>query len=125
MPSLDLRFTSTGPMFDGFADVMTQAAQKITDELGDKGTELILTRLPEVLQNPTGYYQSQITNQRTTTGQVVTDQNVIYGAWVEGVGSRNAPVTSFAGYFTFRLITQELAKLAPEIAEKHISEALG
>jgi hypothetical protein len=124
MPGISLTFTRTGPLFADFAGEMTKVAEAITDELGDKGTELVLARLPEVLQNPTGYYQSQITNQRTTTGQVVTDQNVIYGPWLEGVGSRNAPVTSFAGYFTFRQVTQELGRLAPEIAERHLNEAL-
>jgi hypothetical protein len=32
----------------------------------------------------------------------------VYGPWLEGVGSRNFPVTRFRGYHAFRVAAQEL-----------------
>ena len=64
-------------------------------------------RLDIVLRNPTGYYRSRINSDVTATQGLVHDSNVIYGPWLEGVGSRNAR-TRFKGYSTFRKITQRV-----------------
>jgi hypothetical protein len=68
---------------------------------------MVRSRLGEVLQNPTGYYESRITSEVSALGARVTDGGVIYGPWLEGVGSRNQ-TTRFKGYATFRKTRQEL-----------------
>jgi hypothetical protein len=50
-------------------------------------------------------------------GSVVQDGGVIYGPWLEGVGSRNR-TTRFKGYFTFRRTTAQLNVRATPIAEE-------
>lgn len=96
-----------GPIFDGNA---SREARVLVDayreELAQTAYDRVMNRLDVVLQNPTGYYQSQIHIERQVDSLVVTDTPVIYGPWLEGVGSRNYPVTRFKGYATFRLVGQ-------------------
>lgn len=49
-------------------------------------------------QNPTGLYESTVKPE----GSVVHDTGLIYNFWLEGIGSRNAPVTRFPGYHNAR-----------------------
>jgi len=45
----------------------------------------------------------------------VHDSGIVYGPWLEGVGSRNYPVTRFKGYSTFRKVRQEIERKAPRM----------
>jgi hypothetical protein len=51
---------------------------------------------------------------------VVTDTPVVYGPWLEGVGSRNAPTTRFPGYHTFQLVSQKIDGEAGSLAEDEL-----
>jgi hypothetical protein len=101
MPGIEFnaRMIRRGPMFNGKT---AAALHTYADEVGYKvatfAEDQVQQRLAQVLQHPTGYYQSKITVERAGTGYRVTDQGVVYGPWLEGTGSRNAPVTRFAGY---------------------------
>ena len=56
---------------------------------------------------------------RRTRGHVsVNDAGIIYGWWLEGIGSRNFPVTRFRGYFSFKRAAATLRVQAPKIAER-------
>jgi hypothetical protein len=70
-------------------------AHTYADQVGLQGRDVRRGPDPpapdQVLQHPTGYYQSKITVERAGTGYRVTDQGVVYGPWLEGTGSRNAP----------------------------------
>jgi hypothetical protein len=48
----------------------------------------------------------------------VHDDGVIYGPWLEGTGSRNAPVTRFPGYGSFRRASQQLDREIGGIADR-------
>ena len=50
---------------------------------------------------------------------VVHDRRIIYGPWLEGVGSRNA-TTRFKGYSSFRRAFQELERQAPRLVEQDV-----
>ena len=68
----------------------------------------------------TGHYRRNIQSARRDRTVVITDGGVIYGPWLEGIGSRNA-TTRFKGYASFRRVTQRLReKDAPEVVEKHV-----
>jgi hypothetical protein len=58
------------------------------------------TVLNSSIKHPTPYYETQIRTERQANDLVVHDSGVIYGAWLEGVSSRNAQ-TSFKGYHAF------------------------
>ena len=76
-------------------------------------------RLDIVLRNPTGYYRSRINSDVTATQGLVHDSNVIYGPWLEGIGSRNA-TTRFKGYHHWRRTVQYLEQEeGPAILERH------
>lgn len=117
-----------GPIFDvraeRYADnLLTEAKQ----EIGDLALWRWQMNLEGSLQNPTGRYQSELHTVKRDQDVVVNDgwgeTNMLpYGPWLEGVGSRNAPVTRFPGYFALRRAaawtrTQVASYVAP-IAEK-------
>ena len=110
---IDMRITmvTTGPLFTGqtqkaIADALRESQQVVAEQ----GERDVHTMLGQVLRNPTGYFDS---NVRTTMvgDSVVVDDNVVYGPWLEGTGSRNA-TTRFKGYATFRKTAQALERKA-------------
>lgn len=104
----------SGPMFDGRAQVaVIEFSHEIQRAVADKGVTLVRQRLGGVLRHPTGYYESQI---QTEQDHIVTDGGVIYGPWLEGVGSRNR-TTRFKGYWTFRQTTQEVNAASVPVSE--------
>ena len=110
--------TRHGPIFDGRAQAALTAYVRAAEEVvADEGANLVHSRLGSVLRNPTGFYESRIVTDRTTAGEVVSDGGVIYGAWLEGVSSRNQS-SRFRGYSTFRKVTQQLDKAAGGIAQR-------
>jgi hypothetical protein len=89
--------------------------------LAQEGVRLVKARLDVVLQNPTGYYRSNIQVKRGTVSRAIWDNRVVYGGWLEGVDPRNR-TTRFKGYRTFRIVKQELNKQKVRIAQPAINE---
>jgi hypothetical protein len=94
---------------------------KINDALAQEGVRRVKSRLGQVLQKPTGYYESRIQVDRRSTYRGITDGGVIYGGWLEGVSSRNK-TTRFKGYHTFRMVQQGLAKDKEAIAKPYVDQ---
>lgn len=88
--------------------------------VGDAGALRVRDHLGQVLRHPTGYYASHIMTSTRSDGLDVTDSRVIYGPWLEGVGSRNK-TTRFKGYFTFRIVAQQLDRDAMSLIHEDIS----
>jgi hypothetical protein len=114
-------------VFDGRAPrVMDEYTQAVVDDVAEQGFRDIGFTLVRVLKHPTGYYQSEIRNRSLgPKTRVLYDNRVIYGPWLEGVGSRNAPVTRFEGYFTFRRVSLALNRKAKPIAEMTLRRYIG
>lgn len=95
----------TGSLFDGTAEqILVSDLDDISSQLSDKSVTDIQARLDMVLVNPSGYYRSQISAVQVTEGSYsVTDNDVVYGPWLEGIGSRNE-TSAFKGYQTFQII---------------------
>lgn len=113
-----------GPLFDGRASlIVREMTEDIERELADAGEQMVRAELPRVLRNPTGRYQSGIQSEPQGAGIDVTDGGIVYGPWLEGIGSRNR-TTQFKGYATFRRVAQALAVraglLAEPIADRHV-----
>lgn len=118
MIHFDLHIEVSGPVYDGRADI---ALNSYVDDLhrtvAAEGERLVGLELIRVLRHPTGYYESRITHNRVSdSASRVHDSKVIYGPWLEGIGSRNFPATRFRGYATFRRMTQQLARRALPVA---------
>jgi hypothetical protein len=129
MPNFRVNVTVTqkGAIFNASATkaAATRMVTGINEAIAQEGVNRVKSRLGQVLQNPTGYYESRIQTKRGTTYRGVWDGGVIYGGWLEGVSSRNK-TTRFKGYHVFRDIQQQLAKdkerIAQPLVTKFISE---
>jgi len=115
-----------GAALTGLANGMVAAdLAGATYELASYTKYEVLAQLDRVLQHPTGYYESQIQISRQDLGTyTVTDGNVIYGPWLEGVSSRNA-TTRFKGYHTFRIVKNRVAQKSRDITDAWIRRRLG
>lgn len=104
-----------GPFFeDKLPAILEDFLEDATWEIGTQAFAEVHGVLNARIQNPTPYYETQVTQERSgafedvaqmqsdVTPVVVHDRGVIYGHWLEGDGSRNAPVTSFRGYAAFK-----------------------
>lgn len=105
-----------GPFFedaawDAAASTMRDGVQTA---VSDQAYQLWSDNLDGSLKHPTGYYQSEINVRREDTQDVVNDQAVIYGWWLEGIGRRNAPVTRFEGYHSRDRAVETLTDEIPE-----------
>jgi hypothetical protein len=111
------RVSTSGPFFDGRTQyAVWRAEDDMEREIAQWGMNKVHARLRRVLKHPTGYYQSHIQTQRVMDWTEINDGGrIVYGPWLEGVGSRNYPVTRFKGYRTFRLVAQRMnAQVGPK-----------
>ncbi len=117
----------SGPFFDGRADLaVKQAVRQIQEDVANEGKHHVDAELPRVLRHPTGRYQSKIQVQHGGGSSRVNDGGrIVYGPWLEGVGSRNFPKTRFKGYSTFRRMRQVLDAEARKIAEATLRPFIG
>lgn len=124
-PEPEVFIDLTGPLFDGklpedIAEAIADAGIMVAEEAVDQ----IRNRLDINLQNPTGYYRSNIDWFPRGESFVVSDSGVVYGPWLEGVSRRNAS-SSFKGYEIFRRVRRDLDTVAHDIAQEVISARLG
>lgn len=125
MPKFRLNVSAThrGAIFNAAA-TNAQARRMIigiNDAIAQEGVNRIKARLRQVLQNPTGFYESNIQVDRRQIYRGVSDGGVIYGPWLEGTGSRNK-TTRFKGYKTFRIVKQDLDKDADMLAQPLVDD---
>jgi hypothetical protein len=114
-----------GPLLDGQAPAeIARICREIEDEVAAQGSSLVHERLNQSIRNPTPYYETQIVTDRAGRGTLVHDRGIVYGPWLEGVGSRNK-TTRFKGYFSFRRATHELRRQAPALAEIVVRRNIG
>ena len=115
-----------GPLFDGRLEkAVADAAETTEKRVATLGASMVRSRLNRVLKTQTPYYRMRVVAQPNRPGWKVTDQGVIYGFWLEGIGSRNYPVTKFRGYHTFLIVSGDLRSKATMIAEGIFVQYLG
>lgn len=115
----------SGAALTGRADpIMARAMRHAEDTVTHAALQAVHERLGQVLQHPTGYYQSRVVASYGSRPPSVHDSMVVYGPWLEGVGSRNA-TTRFKGYRTFRLVAQELQGDVVKITAPVFDRAMG
>lgn len=124
MASIEVK--TSGPVFDGRADrALVAYCHDASGEIAEYAETLVLTELGQVLRHPTGYYESRVETERVSADtNRVHDSGVVYGPWLEGVGSRNAPVTRFAGYSHWRRMKQLVQGQAPAMAGRILQRHL-
>jgi hypothetical protein len=113
--------TIHGPLFDGQArGIISDMCDDIAEAVADDGRELVLINLNDSLQTQTPYYTTMIDIHPDDGphSMAAGDNGVVYGPWLEGIGSRNAPVTRFKGYASFRRAAQGLEQTAGATAQR-------
>ena len=121
---MNIEVNVSGPLHDGRAAEAARAfVHDAEDQIANDGVDMIHEALHGVIRHPTGYYESRVQTDNMGSDPVITDGGVIYGPWLEGVGSRNQ-TTRFKGYFTFRRVAQQLQDKAGEIAERVLPDYL-
>lgn len=117
--------TISGPFFDERNDA---ARHQLEDDglnrLGGQGLADWHQLLDASIRNPTPYYETQLATERTGDTQLIHDRDVIYGPWLEGVGSRNA-TTRFKGYHALRTAAQQLEGQAPQVLAPLVDLCVG
>ena len=124
MITVETAVTKRGPLLDGSAPKLVDAgAQEITDDVAQAALNLVHQRLGQVLRRPTGYYESRVVTDRAagSDASLVTDQGVVYGPWLEGVGGRNK-ASRFKGYRTFRHVTEQISREAAKLAQPAVDD---
>jgi hypothetical protein len=122
--SIEIRMT--GPLFDGRAErAIARACEDARDDIAEFAEEHALTLMGAAFKHPTGYYESQVkTTHVTSDTDRVWDGGVVYGPWLEGVGTRNRPRPGFPGYSHWRRTKELTQARAPQIAEQAIARHL-
>jgi len=116
----------SGPFFD---ERNAAARRQLEDDglnrLGGQGLADWHQLLDASIRNPTPYYETQLMTERAGGDtQLIHDRDVIYGPWLEGVGSRNA-TTRFKGYHALRAAAQQLEAQAPQVLAPLVDLAVG
>ena len=113
--------TTSGPIVDGRgAEIIQRWRREWEDHWGRVTGDRVHRRLATVLRHPTGYAESRVHTERVGDGVRTDMSNLIYGLWLEGVGSRNSPVTRFPGYHTFRDVGAQLQQEVGGHADQYV-----
>ena len=100
--------TVRGPFFSSHADnIVDSGCNLLEKRLAAAAHWHLQIKMHGYFRHPTPYYWTRVIDKPRADYHVVTDQGVIYGPWLEGVGSRNRS-TRFKGYFHFRQTTQSM-----------------
>lgn len=114
--AFDVHVSSQGPMFTALGPkIVSEYLDDAVEQVAQAGKNEVDRVLGVVIRNPTPYYQTRINIRREGIDRIINDAGVIYGPWLEGVGSKNK-TTRFKGYFTFRRTRQWLNVQAKIIA---------
>lgn len=110
-----------GPLFDGRAEKAFHDAEKDVEQaLAKEALHRVKRHFHMHFKHPTGRYESRVHISTLGRGAEVGDGGSVYGPWLEGTGSRNAPVTRFRGYHAFRDVTAEMDHESERITEERL-----
>ena len=111
----------SGPIFSGRAPGRIKSALKdAISEMVAIGERDVKGQLRPGHGLITGHYRRSIHGElKSSVLGIVHDSGVVYGPWLEGVGSRNK-TTRFKGYAMFRNMTQRLEAKSGGILGKHV-----
>jgi hypothetical protein len=108
-----------GDLFDDAEKIVDSWLEDVKDSYAQQGISRLHQLMDQSFRNPTPYYETQVTIDRSGADRVIHDRGVIYGPWLEGVGSRNR-TTRFKGYHHWRRTVQYLEQEeGPAILERH------
>lgn len=111
-----------GPIFDGeWEPAMGDLMSDLVDELSGHALDAWRGNLNSRIRVNRGRYVSRPHITRTSRlAADLDDSRSVYGPWLEGTGSRNAPVTRFPGYHSAEDAAAEVNALAAELVAPRV-----
>jgi hypothetical protein len=106
---------------------MGRITADVEKDVAQLGHALVKTNLINFIRKPTPYYwtRTEVRGNPAGPGLSIWDSYIIYGPWLEGVGSRNFPKTRFKGYASFRIAAGVLQRRAAGTADVSIRKNIG
>ena len=130
--SADVEVKFSGPLFNGQAEEsMRKLADESRTEIAKAAEDTWQSYMDASFRHPTGRYQSFVNIARRDKDLVVNDgwpeSHLEYGLWLEGIGSRNSPVTRFPGYFALKraadTVRRDTDGITAPVVDKYVAEA--
>jgi hypothetical protein len=123
----------SGPLFDGSAAAMVeQMLEAVRTTVAGQALVEWESGMEEHIRHSGPVYQTYAqARDEGGTERVVNDgwgetNDLPYGPWLEGVGSRNSPVTIFPGYHSlrdaFETTTGQVEELAAPVVEEWVEK---
>jgi hypothetical protein len=121
---IDIKVKKEGPLFDGRAQAaVTRFTRDSTKVLTQVGTDMVKLKYGARIRVNTGTFLGRITGEVSgTIGRIYT-KYILYGYWLEGVGSQNA-TTRFKGYWAYAETFLELDSRSLEILKPLIDKMI-
>jgi hypothetical protein len=117
--------TGSGPLFDGRAERdMQSASDEWVQNLAILGASIVRQTENASFRTQTPHARMLVEAKQDPPGWKIWDQNLIYGPWLEGTGSRNR-TTRFKGYASFRRSVQVINARAKEIGQPIVARWAG
>lgn len=125
---MTIKVIKTGPLFDGrAADWSHEMTEEIRKEIGDFLLDTWVSAMDASFRFNGHVYESTARVIERDGATVVNDgwgetNELPYGPWLEGIGSRNSPVTRFPGYHGLRQAAVATESQIPQIAQPIVDE---
>lgn len=121
MFEINFRSRVQGPISSGkMARDAAAYSHDVADAIADSAKDTWLNNLHGSLRHQTPYYTTKIAKRALgPTRYEIHDHGIVYGHWLEGTGSRNAPVTVFPGYHA-----QERAEATVQVKRGNIARRI-
>lgn len=119
---VQVRVSATGPLGDGTAhNAVREWIDASKKDIADYTVQQLRAVGMDKTGRGTGRYQAGLRTTLLSYNDVLIDDPVIYGPWLEGTSRRNES-TRFKGYQLWRRAKQQAQSKAAEIAEAKLPE---
>jgi len=124
---INFRSRVRGPISSGrMARDAAAYEHDVAEALADEAHDVWVRNLRGSIRHPTPFYWTRIdTREISPTRYQVHDHDIVYGPWLEGTGSRNAPATIFPGYWSLRRAKEEMQVRRGGIARRILRQYRG
>lgn len=129
--SVGVQVDLSGPVFDGrAADWSDRMVRDMQQTVADHALVWWEADLEASIRHATPVYQLTPRVEQRDFDVAVNDgwgvtNTLPYGPWLEGVGSRNSPVTRFPGYHALRGAYEAVSGQVPDLCEPGAEDYVG